>query len=156
MGSDSTRQEAVIVRPVAPGLEATTPLLTQSGKTFFCRLRSFVNTSMVAVTWMLPAPSGLAVGGAGAPAVTPLRAPAVDVSRLHTAYTMQSLGGTPPWMPLEVYDDGRRTFIRFKEPLDFTTAPAVFARHADGQPGLVDFAPYQTPEAPEKGMNLSH
>ena len=46
---------------------------------------------------------------------------------------MQSIGGTPPWMPLEVYDDGRQTFIRFKELLDFTAAPAVFARHPDGR-----------------------
>jgi type IV secretion system protein VirB9 len=152
MGTDGQRQEAVIVRPVAPQLDATTPLLTQSGKTFFCRLRSFVNTSMVGVTWMLPAPSSLASGAAGAPAATPLRAPTVEVSRLHTAYTMDTINGTPPWMPLEVYNDGHQTFIRFKELLSFTTAPAVFARHADGKPGLVEFAPYQVPEAPEKGM----
>jgi type IV secretion system protein VirB9 len=61
MGSDSTRQEAVIVRPVAPGLEATTPLLTQSGRVFFCRLRSFQTTSMVAVTWDVPQGIGLPV-----------------------------------------------------------------------------------------------
>jgi type IV secretion system protein VirB9 len=151
MGTDAQRQEAVIVRPVAPQLEATTPLLTQSGQTFFCRLRSFVNTSMVAVTWEMPAAMGGQLGAF--PAQAPgMRPPAVDVSRLHTAYTMQSLNGTPPWMPLSVYDDGRRTFIRFKELLSFTMAPAVFARHADGTPGLVDFAPYEAPEAPEKGM----
>jgi type IV secretion system protein VirB9 len=152
MGTDEQRQEAVIVRPVAPQLEATTPLLTQSGKTFFCRLRSFVNTLMVAVTWEMPLHLTRIPGRATASETVPIGPPTVDVSRLHTAYTMQSQGGPPPWMPLSVYDDGRRTFIRFKELLSFTAAPAVFARHADGTPGPVDFAPYQAPDAPEKGM----
>jgi type IV secretion system protein VirB9 len=58
----------------------------------------------------------------------------------------------PPWTPVAVYDDGGKTFLRFKESLQHTGAPAVFARHADGTAGLVEFAPYDVPGAPEHGM----
>jgi type IV secretion system protein VirB9 len=153
MGSDSARQEAVIVRPVAPGLKATTPLLTQSGRVFFCRLRSFHNTSMVAVTWDVP--QGIGLPGQPGTSSTPSMAlpspPAVDVTRLHTAYAVEPVKGNPPWLPLAVYDDGSKTVIRFRESLRYTNAPAVFVRHADGSPGVVDFTPYDVPDAPEKG-----
>jgi type IV secretion system protein VirB9 len=153
MGSDSTRQEAVIVRPVAPGLEATTPLLTQSGRVFFCRLRSFQTTSMVAVTWDVPQSIGLPghPGTSSTPSVALPSPPAVDVTRLHTAYTVEPVKGNPPWLPLAVYDDGTKTVIRFRESLRYTNAPAVFVRHADGHPGVVEFTPYDVPGAPEKG-----
>jgi type IV secretion system protein VirB9 len=149
MGSDSTRQEAVIVRPVAPGLEATTPLLTQSGRVFFCRLRSFQHTSMVAVTWDVPQGIRLPVAARTAGALP--SPPAVDVARLHTAYAVEAVKGNPPWMPLAVYDDGSKTVIQFKESLRYTNAPAVFVRTADGSPGVVEFTPYEVPDAPEKG-----
>jgi hypothetical protein len=146
MGSDSARQEAVIVRPVAPGLEATTPLLTQSGRVFFCRLRSFQHTSMVAVTWDVPPGSARPVETGKSSA---LPAPhAVDVSRLHTAYVVEKITGNPPWLPLAVYDDGSKTVIQFRESLRYTKAPAVFGRHADGSAGVVEFKPYEVPDAP--------
>jgi type IV secretion system protein VirB9 len=153
MGSDSTRQEAVIVRPVAPGLAATTPLLTQSGRVFFCRLRSFQTTSMVAVTWDVPQSIGLPghPGTSSTPAIALPSPPAVDVARLHTAYVVEPVKGSPPWLPLAVYDDGSKTVIRFQEALRYTNAPAVFVRHADGSPSVVEFTPYDVPEAPEKG-----
>jgi type IV secretion system protein VirB9 len=149
MGSDSTRQEAVIVRPVAPGLEATTPLLTQSGRVFFCRLRSFQTTSMVAVTWDVPQGIGLPVEARTSSTLT--APPAVDVTRLHTAYVVEPIKGNPPWLPLAVYDDGSKTVICFQASLRYTNAPAVFVRHADGSPGVVEFTPYDVPDAPEKG-----
>jgi type IV secretion system protein VirB9 len=149
MGSDGTRQEAVIVRPVAPGLEATTPLLTQSGRVFFCRLRSFQHTSMVAVTWEVPLgrPFPLEPGKSGTLPATPM----VDISRLHTAYLVEQVKGNPPWFPLAVYDDGSKTVMHFKASLRYTNAPAVFVRHADGRAGVVEFTPYDVPDAPEKG-----
>ena len=152
MGTETVRQEAVVLRPLKPGLETTMPLLTQAGHAFFCRLRSFDTTSMVAVTWELPAlraltPETPPSGGQTAPRT----APTVDVSRLHTAYAIEKVSGNPPWVPLAVYDDGSKTVIRFQESLGYTNAPAVFVRHADGSPGVVDFTPYTVPDAPDKG-----
>jgi type IV secretion system protein VirB9 len=105
---------------------------------------------MVAVTWDVPQGIGLPIETRPAGAVLP-SPPAVDVTRLHTAYVVEPVKGKPPWLPLAVYDDGSKTVIRFRESLRYTNAPAVFVRHADGSPGVVEFTPYDVPDAPEKG-----
>lgn len=159
MEGEGLRQEALIIRPLAAGQEATTPLLTQSGRAFFCHLRSFERTSMVAVTWDIPRLTMPGIDGMAARTDAVKRAaeapsrqdPQVDLTRLHTAYAIEKASGNPPWVPLAVYDDGNKTFIRFKEPLTYTAAPAVFVRHADGAAGVVQFSPYTVPNAPEKG-----
>ena len=132
------------------------PLLTQSGHAFFCKLKSFDTVSMVAVTWDMGAapirvgPHDDKLTARPRPHVA-FAPPAVDVSRLHTGYTIEKVSGNPPWVPIGVYDDGSKTVIRFKEALSYTNAPAVFVRHADGTPGVVDFTPYAVPDAPDKG-----
>jgi type IV secretion system protein VirB9 len=138
------RTEAVIVRPVQAGLTATTPLLTQSGRVFFCRVQSFETTSMVAVTWNVPQlrmPPAPRVPLAS-PTPAPRRPdPQVDHTPLFNGYRVEPQGTIPPWLPTQVYDDGSKTIIRFKHPLTYTVAPAVFVRHADGKAGVADFTP---------------
>lgn len=176
IGEGEQRQEAVIVRPLAAGQEATTHIFTQAGRAFFLRLKSFEKTSMVAVTWDVPQlphlltpPSQILESNragratvVGKGSLFPLRPResssagesqgiALDISRLHTAYTIEAIKGKPPWLPMAIYDDGSRTIIRFREPLNFTQAPAPFATNADGTPSLVQFTPYSVPDDPEKG-----
>ena len=105
---------------------------------------------MVAVTWDVPQGIGLPVEARTSGALP--SPPAVDISRLHTAYVVEPVTGNPPWLPLAVYDDGSKTVIQFKASLRSTKAPAVFVRHADGSPGVVEFTPYDVTNAPEKGM----
>ena len=49
MGSETTRQELVILRPTKAGLESTMPLFTSSGLAFYVRLRSQDEMGMIAV-----------------------------------------------------------------------------------------------------------
>lgn len=151
MGTDGQRQEVVVVRAVAAGQEATTQLLSQSGHTFFLWLRSFQKTSMVAVTWDMPLRLIPPLDAQTTRGVQPFKAPVVDVTRIHTGYQVESVKGKPPWLPELIYDDGRKTLIKFKESLAFTNAPVVFVVHTDGSPGVVDVTPYEVPEHPEKG-----
>jgi type IV secretory pathway VirB9-like protein len=58
----------------------------------------------------------------------------------------------PAWFPQQVFDDGSKTIIRFREAPDFTNAPAVFTIHADHTPGIVEFTTYSNPEHPEQGL----
>jgi type IV secretory pathway VirB9-like protein len=71
----------------------------------------------------------------------------VNLDRLFTAYTIKVTSKqTPPWVPVQVFDDGSRTYIRFAEDLRFTASPAVFAVHADRTPAPIDFSPYTSPQ----------
>src|SRR5262245_5838805 len=120
IGEGAQRQEIITIRPLVPGLDATTHFFTQSGLVFDCRVRSFPQTSMVRVSWDVPQRQPIAHPrqvGTGSGSLFPQRQatdhPLVDVSRIHTAYEIKPVKGSPPWVPLTVYDDGTRTFIQF-------------------------------------------
>ena len=156
IGSEQRHQEAVILRPAKAGLDSTMPLLTQGGRAYSIRLRSQEGMGMIAVTWELPSVQVLPTSNDRQPMPEPqgsqpptstLRAPVIALDRLHTAYTIEVASKQrPPWVPLQVFDDGTRSFIRFKEDLGFTAAPAVFGVHADRSPATVEFTPYTPPQ----------
>jgi type IV secretion system protein VirB9 len=158
MGEGVTYQQFVKIRPLVAGLDHTTTFMMQSGLILPVRLRSFPQTSMVVVTWEMPR-RPVALLGKPLPRQPAFRTrqreeeatPKIDPARLHTAYTIETTKGTPPWVPLAVYDDGTKTVIQFKESLGYTQAPAPFALDADGTMALVQFIPYQVPGEPSKG-----
>ena len=149
MGDGPTYQQFLKVRPLRAGLEHTTSFVMQSGLILPVRLRSFAKTSMVVVTWdmprrAMPISSGPRPRAPGLPARRkPDDTPKVDPARMHTAYSIQTTKGNPPWVPLSVYDDGTKTVIRFREDLGFTQAPAPFAMDSEGKLNLVQFIPYK-------------
>lgn len=153
-GEGAQAFHAVIIRPVAAGQEAATPLLLRSGKTLYCRVRSFEKTSMVEVTWEAPQtavsptrtpPDATAMATAHAVRIAP--APP-GTARQHTAYTIAVQGAaTPPWTPRGVWDDGTTTYMVFRDNLQFTNAPAVFVHtQRGGPPQLAQFT--AAPHAP--------
>ena len=156
-GEGPERQEAIILRPVSVGLDATIPLFTKSGLRFFCRVRSFEKTSMVAVSWMVPKRRPVLVAETpkdGPPHYRPVfQPPMIDRTRLFHGYSLDyDADHRPPWVPTGVFDDGKQTVIQFAEPLDFTNAPVLAALHSDGVSGLIQYSPYSVPNHPEKGF----
>lgn len=150
------RREVLMVRPVGPlpgepfePYETTTGLVLRSGITIFCHLVATETTSMVSVTWDLPE-------GKKAPEVPiDLRPPKIDLTRLHTAYRLEPQGKvTPPWMPVAVFDDGSRTFIKFREALTYTRAPSAYGLTTTGMMALVQSHMFVRPQQPEQGAVL--
>jgi len=156
MTGEGNRVEALMLRPFKPSMESTLPLLTQGGRAYFCRMRSQEALGMVAVTWELPMVQILTDEPQGKPArpkAPTMQAPMIGLDRLHTGYNIEIVGKyRPAWMPQTVLDDGSKTVIRFREPLGFTNAPAVFTIHPDKTPGIVEFSTYSNPEHPEEGL----
>ncbi len=151
IGDGEYRQEAIIIRPVASNLAATTPLLLQSGRILFCHLTSYKDTAMTAVTWNMPRMAIKDNEGKTAQVPAPIKAPKIDISRLHTAYKIETTSGAPAWVPQSVYDDGVKTIVKFEESLQHTVAPGVFVIHTDGRPGVAEFTPYEVPGDPQAG-----
>lgn len=150
MGKGEARREVIVLRPFRAGLEATMPLLTRSGRAYYVRLKSQDALGMISVTWELG--SAMAMGEASGEAQAlrlPARpqdpgglpkAPAIGLERLHTGYTIATTSKyAPPWVPVQVLDDGSKTFIEFKEDLGYTKAPTVYAVQPDRSDAAVDF-----------------
>lgn len=150
MPAEGDRVEALWIRPYKAGLESTLPLLTLGGRAYFLRLKSQETLGMVAVTWELPTVQVLPRDSTEKPErprqeqPTSLRAPHVALDRLHNAYRIDIVGKhTPPWVPVTVFDDGQRSYIRFKEPaLTYTSAPALFGVSSDQNPSLIEFSTF--------------
>lgn len=149
-------QEGIILRPVRAGLEATTPLPTTTGQIFLVRLKSQERPGDLLVTWELPPGSGRPTGGkakADQPVlVQDAPPPALNLDRLHVRYLIER--GTRPvaWLPVEAYDDGSLTVLRFAEALAYTHAPQL-VRLTPGhtRPLPLEYTTYRVPDQPSKG-----
>jgi type IV secretory pathway VirB9-like protein len=156
MGKEDERQEAILLRPATAGLEATTPLLTKSGHLLLCRLKSQDKPAVLAVTWELPivkvVTPGAPVKEARSAGPGAVKAPQIDVARLHTQYRIEPGTGAVNWVPVEAYDDGTVTVIRWAESLTYTAAPILTALAPGGKKTVpLEYTTYSVPGHPEKG-----
>lgn len=153
-GEGPQYRQVIQLRPTIVGLDTTLSFFTQSGLSFFCRLRSVPQTSMVAVAWLVPKQRPVfpvPQEEAEEPKKSRFKAPQIDTSRLHLGYTLAyDTKRVPPWVPTAVWDDGQQTFIKFKEPLTYTHAPVLFGLSGKA-PTPVQYTPYVVPGQPEKG-----
>jgi len=149
MGQGPAREEAVVVRPLQTGQKPTqTALLFQSGLKLFVRFLTMDETGMLSVTLTTLPPASSPVPELP---VTQ-RPPKIDLIRLHTQYLLEHEGKlTPPWIPVAVFDDGTRTYVKFREALTYTRAPGVFGLTPHGEITLVQSHMYVRPDAPQDG-----
>ncbi len=133
VGEGPNREEIIAIYAHSIPQEASTTLYFKSGLKIPLKLVATDTTNPMTVSWDIPrAPKGL-------PEIPVAeRPPKIDLARIHSGYTIASTGKyPPPWLPVEVFDDGARTFIRFAEPLTHLRGPAVFGLNQKGKVELV-------------------
>lgn len=150
----------ILIKPVQAGLK-TSMVVNTNKRTYLLNLSSYPQTWMPAVRWQYPQDDyqrQLAAYNAAKAkreaeiqrrqaaqqrqqAQQRLAAKAVDVDNLNFAYTIQTprFSLRPPWTPLQVFDDGRKTFIRFSKARQQTEAPALFVLSPQGELQLVNY-----------------
>jgi type IV secretion system protein VirB9 len=52
-------------------------------------------------------------------------------------------GDTPPWRPVNAYDDGRKVYIEFSVGIGQGEMPPLFVIGQDGKPELVNYRVYK-------------
>ncbi len=133
---DGQEQQHVYVKATRPGLE-TTLVITTDRRTYHLELHSYRETYMAAVQWRYPQEE-LRVPGAGAG--DDVVASGVDIRQLNFGYDVDvRKGGRPSWMPLKVFDDGRKTFIQFPDSMLAGEAPVLFVVSREGDSQLVNY-----------------
>lgn len=140
--ADGLPQAHVLIKPSQAGLTTNLTLHT-SRRSYFVRLESLEETAMVAVRWDYPHdeqsapfyPEPSAARGSGE-SIAP---EAVDVSDLHLDYVVEVTEGKPSWVPQTVYDDGRRTYIRFGREVLYRESPVLHVIER-GEQQLVNYA----------------
>jgi type IV secretion system protein VirB9 len=129
----------VYIKPTRPDLETNLALNTDR-RSYMLELHSFPDTYMAAVQWHYPHDEMARLEAAAGEAAAAAResAPVANLESLNFNYSIHVESGEPKWTPIQVFDDGRRTFIRFAADMLVREAPALFVLR-DKETQLVNY-----------------
>jgi type IV secretion system protein VirB9 len=142
-GDDTAPSTLVVLKPVRAGLHTNIVLATNQ-RVYFLDVESRPgNQYQNAISWNYPQEeltSMLAKVGHINQQARETALTGVDIEDLNYAYDISTeSGSTPDWMPKEVFDDGKKTYINFPESIGTTEAPPLFIRGGDGEADLVNY-----------------
>ena len=133
-GSGESRRVHIMVKPTRPSI-TTNLVVNTDRRTYLIELRSREKPYMPAVAWVYPEDRA---SRARALPSTPY-IPKPEERRYRYAIE----GDTPPWRPLNAYDDGRKVYIEFSPGIVQGELPPLFVIGADGKTEIVNYRAYQ-------------
>lgn len=140
-GTDGAEQQHLYVKPTRPGLQ-TTMVITTDRRTYYLELQSFDETYMAAVQWRYPHDEIAQLENAAVRDEALARATtatSINLESINFSYRVSVEKGTPSWTPAQVFDDGRKTFIRFPAAMLTREAPALFVLSSTNETQLVNY-----------------
>ena len=133
-GSSDSRRVHIMVKPTRPAIE-TNLVVNTDRRTYLIELRSREKPYMPSVAWFYSEDrTGRAKALPPAPVI-----PEADQRRYR--YTIE--GDSPPWRPLNAFDDGRKVYIEFSPGIGQGEMPPLFVIGPDGTPELVNYRAYK-------------
>jgi P-type conjugative transfer protein TrbG len=140
-GIDAAEQQHLYIKPTRPGL-TTTMVINTDRRTYYLELHSFDETYMAAVRWRYAQDEIAKVEGEAAREDALARATTatnLDLAAINFSYRVTVEKGKPLWTPAQVFDDGRKTFIRFPAAMLSREAPALFVLSSTNETQLVNY-----------------
>jgi type IV secretion system protein VirB9 len=133
-GSGATRSVHILVKPTRSDLR-TNLVINTDRRTYHLELKATPQAYMASVSWRYPQDMLLAVrqsaDAAAEHRASQPDATAVDLDHLDFHYKIK--GPHPSWRPVQVFDDGRQTFIQFPANVAQSDLPPLFVIGADGK-----------------------
>ena len=138
-GTGAARRTHILVKPTDPGLR-TNLVINTDRRTYHVELRSTPATYMASVGWSYPHDDLIAVRGrakaAAKVAATQVQT-GIDPAKLDFAYRLS--GDKPPWRPVQVFDDGMKTYILFPATIAGSELPPLFLIGEKNKAELVNY-----------------
>ena len=135
-GSGPSHCVHILVKPTRPDLR-TNLVINTDRRTYHLELRATPQTYMASVSWRYPQDALLAIRQSAETAAAVDRearrdgGEGVDLDHLDFRYRIK--GPHPDWRPVQVFDDGRQTFIQFPSNVAQSDLPPLFVIGADGK-----------------------
>ena len=140
-GTEPLEQQYLYVKPTRANLN-TTLVINTDRRTYYLELHSFEDTYMAAVQFRYPhdelAELQAAANRDEAVSKT-TTATNINLASINFSYKVTVEKGSPSWAPTQVFDDGRKTFIRFPPSMLVREAPALFVLSSANQTQLVNY-----------------
>ncbi|SFX98284.1 type IV secretion system protein VirB9 [Paracoccus pantotrophus] len=130
-GSGASRRVHVFVKPTREDI-STNLVISTDRRVYMIELRAREALYMPSVSWTYPAQPG----GKRQPAVAAPLIPAPAARNYR--YGLQVEGASPPWRPVSVFDDGRRTYVVFPRGIAQGEMPPLFVLGPDGEAQIVN------------------
>lgn len=138
-GAGSGRRTHILVKPTDPGIR-TNLVINTDRRTYHVELRSTPATYMASVGWSYPQDELIAVRARieAATAVTSTQVQTgIDPAKLDFAYRLS--GANPPWKPVQVFDDGAKTYLLFPQDIAQSELPPLFLIGEKNMAELVNY-----------------
>lgn len=133
-GSGDLRRVHIMVKPTRPGIE-TNLVVNTDRRTYLIELRSREKPYMPSVAWFYPENRTAAERNKAPVPFIP------DVALRRYRYTIE--GDSPPWRPVNAYDDGRKVYIEFSPGIAQGEMPPLFVIGPDGKTEIVNYRTYK-------------
>jgi type IV secretion system protein TrbG len=133
-GNGDSRRVHIMVKPTRPAIE-TNLVVNTDRRTYLIELRSREKPYMPSVAWFYPEDRSSRSGALPQTPIIP-----EESQRLYR-YAID--GDSPPWRPVNAYDDGRKVYIEFSPGIAQGEMPPLFVIGQDGKPELVNYRNYK-------------
>lgn len=137
-------QKHILIKPTRPNLK-TTLIINTNRRTYLLELTSYKETYMAAVSWHYPQDElrrKLAQQKAARLRQLKLqeqaRQAAIPIHK-NFDYKITYKGKKPKWIPVQVFDDEHKVYIRFSKDRQRYEAPALFVISNEGKTQLVNY-----------------
>jgi len=138
---DALEYQCLYLKPTRPGLQSTLAINTDR-RTYYLEPHSFEDTYMAAVKFRYPHDELADVEAArsrdDALAKTTTTTN-VNLDSINFGYRVTVVKDKPSWAPEQIFDDGRKTFIRFPVSMLTREAPALFVLSSTDEVQLVNY-----------------
>jgi len=138
-GSGTSRRTHILIKPTDPNIR-TNLVINTDKRTYHVELRSTSATYMASVGWSYPQDELIAVRARieAATAVANSQVQVgIDPAKLDFAYRLS--GANPPWKPVQVFDDGAKTYLLFPETIAQSELPPLFLVGEKNKAELVNY-----------------
>ncbi|MBZ9815156.1 P-type conjugative transfer protein TrbG [Mesorhizobium sp. CA7] len=133
-GSGIARRVHVLVKPSRADI-TTNLIIATDRRSYMLELRAGAKPYMPAVAWSYPALKASLLQTVATTPVIP------EVTARNYRYGLT--GDSPPWKPVNAYDDGRRVYIEFPRGIVQGEMPPIFVIGADGEAEITNSRVYQ-------------
>jgi len=132
-GNGDTRRVHLLVKPTRPAIE-TNLVVNTDRRTYLIELRAHERPYMPSVAWFYPESRGKSLRAVPPVPVIP------EMAQRRYRYAVD--GDSPPWRPVNAYDDGRKVYIEFSPGIMQGEMPPLVIVGPDGKPEIVNYRTY--------------
>lgn len=138
-GSGEAARAHVLVKPIKEGMQTNLVIITDR-RAYHLELTSDTQAYMASVSWTYPRDTLIALqhqNQIAQHAAEQIIDRDLKVDQLRFRYAIT--GDTPPWRPVQVFDDTFKVYIQFPARIDQGETPPLFVVGADGENQLVNY-----------------